>query len=479
MIIFNGKFGGLSNSKYSGIEGSLATCVGIDGHSTPGLLKVRQMLEKESGTTVSEFCKVKVALSTGINLWFSSTSGKVWAESAGTYVLVATLTATAGGVICLGAEEYDGYVYMATESRLHRIAIASATITPANWTAGLVLNWATFLATDSEYHPMVVQGVSLFIGDGKYIAKVSGTPHAFENNKLDLKSTMRIKTMAVYDIDIVIGPVISNNVNKTEILRWDTESESWTTSDPIEEDGINAFIRDDNYLYANCGQAGSIYFYDGQNLVLFQKIPGDWSPSKTAEIYPNAVATLQRIPIFGLSNLSGNPTLQGVYCLGSYSASYTKVIDLSYPVSAGLSTIKIGAIIVRGSNMWVSWTNGTTSGIDKLNWSKKYTSAYIETMMLNLDEVSRSISKSITDIIAGYASMPTNTKLNFKTKRYADDSWSSGKDGVDDTNLRITHTKESIPDLANLQVRIDFTVSSNDAPEIDQIIVQPALEKDK
>ena len=46
---------------------------------------------------------------------------------------------------------------------------------------------------------------------------------------------------------------------------------------------------------------------------------------------------------FGFSNGSGNPALQGVYSMGSYSKDYPKVLDLSWPISSGsLSSIEIG-----------------------------------------------------------------------------------------------------------------------------------------
>ena len=118
---------GLSDSKFSGILGSVYRCVGLDLHSEPGLLKVHQKLTKNSGTTVTEFCRVKVACSNGYSFWFSYTSGKIWARtSAGVWSLAYTTVPAAGSAGCLGAIEYNGYVYWATQSRLHRIILASA-----------------------------------------------------------------------------------------------------------------------------------------------------------------------------------------------------------------------------------------------------------------------------------------------------------------------------------------------------------------
>lgn len=468
--IFNGNWGGLSDSKFAGILGSFFRAVGIDAHSEPGILKVRQALAKESGATVTGLCKVRLAVSSGESFWFDSTSGKIWRRSsAGVYLLVHTTVAT-GTDGCLGAEEHDGYIYWATAGYLHRIPITNIA-TLAHWTANAVHDWGEFTNKDASFHPMVKQNLQLFIGDANYIAKVSGDTgaHAFTANALDLKQPYRVKTMITFDIDILIGTFIDDNVNKTEILRWDTESESWLTSDPIEENGINAFMRDDNFVYAQAGQAGRWYFYNGQQLIPDTRIPGDWSPTKTAYVHPQAVATHLTIPVFGLSNITGNPALQGVYSLGSYSKNYQKVLDLSYPISAGLSGVEIGAVLAVGEDLLVSWKFGDTYGVDKLNWSAKYASAYLETMILTPAEA-RNFLKTTEELLANYASLPANTGIGFKYKKKFEVAYSAAMTVIDDTNLMQIRVKNgTIPDIASLQIRIDLTVSGNNAPEIESI----------
>ena len=121
---------------------------------------------------------------------------------------------------------------------------------------------------------MAIQDITLFIGDGNQVASVdeNGT---FNSNALDINAPFRIKAMVPYEIDILIGTFVADNVNRTEIIRWDAVSETWNTSDPIEEVGINAFIRDDNYLYVNAGKVGNIYFYNGEQLLPYKTLPGD------------------------------------------------------------------------------------------------------------------------------------------------------------------------------------------------------------
>lgn len=464
-LIFDGQFQGLANSKWSGVPGSFYRSVGIDGHSQPGSITVHQKLTKESGTTVTELCKVRVACSNGYSFWFSSESGKIWArKSDGTWSLALTTTAAAGEVKCTGAAEYDGYIYWATESRLHRIAVASA---DDSW-SGQTLNWATFAVTNKTYHPMAIQDLTLFIGDGNQVASVddAGT---FNNNALDITSGLTITSMIDYEIDLLIGTITTTTVNKTQIIRWDCASPSWNTSDPIEEAGINAFIRDDNYMYVNAGRAGNIYYYNGETLEPFKKIPGTYSNTQYGTINPQAVGNYRGIPIFGFSNGSGNPALEGVYSFGSYSRDYPKVLDLSWVISPDVTSgLEIGAILVADFDILVAWKSGTSYGVDKIDYSNKYASAYIETRMIAPEK--RDVQKVLREISAFYNSLPAGTGITFSysvnAANYVDMT------SVTDTDLARVYAQLSVPEIGSLQFKISFTISGNTAPVLEALGIE-------
>ena len=80
MILLN-QIRGLADSKWNGILESVYKCIGLDLHSTPGLVKVHQKLTKNSGSTIDAFCRVSVSASNGYTFWFSYTSGKIWARA--------------------------------------------------------------------------------------------------------------------------------------------------------------------------------------------------------------------------------------------------------------------------------------------------------------------------------------------------------------------------------------------------------------
>jgi hypothetical protein len=300
ITIDNFNMGGLSDSKFSGVPYSLYKIIGFDLHTTPGVLKVAQKLTKDSGTTVTEFVKCMIVSTNGYTYHFSSESGKIWQRTdTGTWSLVYTTNPGAGEAGCLGAIEYNGYIYWATQSRLHRIPADNAKGS-ADWTANAVPNWQTFLVTDSQYHPMVIQNLDLYIGDGNLLAIVDSDEN-YVGDALDLPESYRIKCLAKFGTDVLIGTVVDDKVNKAQVFRWNTYSVSFTTADEIDEVGINAFIPGDNVIYVNAGLRGNIYVYDGEQLHLFMKIPGEYSPLEYGRVHPNAAANFNGRILLGFS----------------------------------------------------------------------------------------------------------------------------------------------------------------------------------
>ncbi|MEA3430189.1 MAG: hypothetical protein U9R08_02870 [Nanoarchaeota archaeon] len=473
--IFSGIFGGLSNSKWSGYEGSFYRSVGIDAHSTPGILKIQQKLAKISSTTIDSFCKVRIGASDGSTLWFSETTGKIWREDSGSVTLVHTTTPAAGNAGCLGAFEYDGYIYWATSARLHRKTITDL----SDWTGGVTEDWATFTNANTSYHLMTVVSKKLFIGDGNLLAMVEDdSGHVFTANKLDLDAEYIITALDRYDIDVVIGTKINDKVSRCKVIRFDTVGSSWTSEDEIPENGVNSFIRRDNDLFLQAGDTGRIFFYNGSKAVRHSRMPGDWDHEKKAVIYPHSSAMFKGVPVIGVSNISDTPAsneplLLGVYSLGSYSRDYQDVLDLSFPISTGNTTgnIKIGGILVKGNYILVAWQDGSTYGLDRIDYSNKYTSAYMETMILS-EGAERVNKKTLSELIANYVSLPADCNVKFKYKSKHDAAYSTSYlttvDDTDRNQLRLD--SNSIAEVMALQLKIEFTVKVNNAPEVESIL---------
>jgi hypothetical protein len=347
--------GGLSDSKYQGQENSLAELVGFDIHSEPGILKNNQKLTKESGVLIDDLVKKILVCSDGNTYLFGSTAGKIWKRNdAGTYSLEATAAPAAGTAGIIDAYEYRGYIYYSMQSRLGRVAVGA----PTDWSSRSD-SWSTFSNTDADFHPFYEVNQVLYVGDATYLAQVDAG--VFSANALDIASPLRIKALGKILTDVLLGTYVTAYKALTEILRWNTWSESYSVSDEIPEIGINCFLRTDNFVLVNAGTKGNFYLYDGEVLENYKRIPGEWTGTVGASIHPNAACNMFGLPLFGLSNISGNPAKQGIYSLGGYDRNYPKVFNLEWLISNGRSSgVDIGAIELNGTTLLASWKNQDT-----------------------------------------------------------------------------------------------------------------------
>ncbi len=459
--------GGLADSKYQGQANSIAEMVGFDLHSEPGILKHNQKLTKESGTTIDDLVKAIIPCSDGNTYLFGSTNGKVWQRtSAGAYSLVATAAPAAGNVGILDAYEYQGYIYYSTQSRLGRVAVGA----PTNW-ATRDDNWKTFANTDADFHPFEEVNQVLYVGDAKDLAQVdAGT---YSASALDIKTPLRIKALGRILTDILIGTFVNVYLVATEIFRWNTWStDSYQSSDDIPEVGINCFLKTDNYVLVNAGRKGNFYEYDGSQLQGGKRIPGDWTGTNEALIHPNASCNMFGLPLFGLSNISGNPALQGVYSLGGYDRNYPQVLNLEWIISTGHSSaIDIGAIELVGTVLLVSWKDATVPasivyGVDKIDLTAKVVTAYFATRVIN---IGRSQSKVLSGFV-GYRSLPNDSTIKIYHKVNYATSWTEATT-VTDVDRKIIEIKESFPEAAVIQIKVESNAATganvNNAPEIE------------
>ncbi len=461
--------GGLADSKWSGVEFSLYKLTGWDIHSTPGLLKVAQKMTAETaGSPPTEFCKAPLNSSNGAQYWGSSTSGKIWERpTSGTWRLVHTVTAGAGESKILGMVEYQGYIYVFTESKVHRITVAEAD--DNDWGNDLTEDWATFTVTDKELHPYIEQNQVLYIGDGNLVAQVNG--NTFTADALDIKTPLRIKSFGRIATDVLLGTYVADNVTQTEIIRWNTSGVSYSTSDTIPEVGINAFLPADNFVIVQAGNQGNLYYYDGDKLEEYLKIPGDYSPTAYGEVYPTAVGSLGGKILFGFSNGSGNPADQGIYQIARSTRNHDYILDFPYPTSLRtgddsenlvLTGTEIGGILIVGTDVYASFKNGANIGIDKLDYSNKMELAYFETRVMS-DE--REKLSNFSKIAVAYASLPEDTGITIEYEKNYSASFTETSE-VTDPQRKIVYVEDKV-EATTFRLKVSPTVSGNDAPQIE------------
>jgi len=461
--IKNQALGGISDSDYLGLENSVSKMVGFNLHSEPGIMKVNQKFTKVSGTTITELCKHAVYASNGESYFFSSESGKIWRiKSDFTVELAYTTVASVGESKCLGADEYNGYIVWYTQNKVHRISLANALV--ATWTT-LNLNWQAFAVGDLLYHPSSIQNDVLYIGDNYEVAALDDATWT-ATGALNIKvrtGAHRISAMMNFTTGILFG-TITVAVNAIMAL-WNTWSTHITGKDELPEQGVNCFLKMDNYAIASVGRKGNFYSFNGSIGEQVRKIPGDWDGGKEAVVYPGSNANRFGLPLFGVSNYNGNPCPQGIYSVGKYSAGYNNVLNLEYPISTGnLSNIEIGAVVLRGYDMLVAWKDSTdpeaiVCGVDKLDHSNKISGAYFETRVIELNP--DQVKEFTVDVY--YRLLPTGTNITLQVQKdYG--SWSDVITLANDAKHKRKYTSVKIK-ASTAKFRVITSASVNTAPE--------------
>jgi len=443
--------GGLSETIYRGIEGSFYRSVGTDIWSKNGVIQASQKPTKDSGTTITALCKYAIVASDGNTYWAGNdgNDGKIWKRtSAGSWSLVYTSTSDK----IYGFVEHNGYFYWATASSLYKVATNSA-------------DWATDKVKVGDFpngttpHPMKVHLTELYIGDGKDVVVASDPT----SSVLDLHPDFTIQALESAGIDLLIGAKVSNT-NRAGIFRWNCNDPSWNFEDYINEDGINAMIVDNftNDVIVSAGSQGNIYSYDGYSLRFRRKIPGDYSPS--AKSIVNSMANFGDKILIGVSNSTGNPCLQGVYVYRN--ESYPR-INLDYVISQNkTSDIEIGAILVQGQDIFFAWKDGTTYGVDKVDWNTKYSGAYFETMLLEPDVYQE---KLFQEFRISTEDIPTSCSIAVSYKKDGDTSYTA-VNGSPITSGTFNTLNDAI-ESRGIQLKFVLTTSGNNSPAVKEFYV--------
>ena len=344
-MIYNKWYLGQSKSKYD--TNGFDNLVNCDVHSEPGALKCQLALILDSATP-NEAC-IQATAANGDTFFASTASGKIWKRTAaGTYSLVHTN----GQGSNVGIRFFNSNLYYATTAKLGKITEAFAS-SEASWSEEDD-SFGTF-TNSGAYKPMYELNLSLFIGDGKYLASVDSAGD-FSANSLDIYADQIITTITGVGTDLLIGTIMGANKSYSKVFLWDTISASWTIEDDVPEIGVNCFIPTDNITFAQCGTAGWIYYWTGAKMEKFKQIR-----SVTTGVNHYASTKLSGKALYGVATK--------VFSLHRADKDFPYSIVQEYTATTGT----IGSLGTSGANLLVP--NGTN--VNKIGTS--YATAVITT----------------------------------------------------------------------------------------------------
>jgi len=415
---------------------------GLDIHSYPGQVLASNSMVKESGSTVTELVKCVAPITGDETLWFSCHTGKVWKRtSAGGWSLFHTLTSMTGGI--LGACNYHGQVFFATGNKLGRYNYGTNT-----WYE----NEHTFTRADAMFKPMVVQNLTLYIGDQDYIASVwwNGSTFVWNDNALDIPYEQRASTLGKWKGNLIIGTYSRSSESNAMVLVWDTYSDSWTYEDYVPERWINTIIPADNNLYMQCGGTGNLYFYDGVQLIKDKVLRGEIT---TPDSQGGFGAHQSGVQYKGQALFFGSA---GIWSITNFNSELPRSIHKRYIPSLLNTGEIIGCITTVGDNLLVSYEATGGTGVD--NISSNLYSGYLITPVAY---------GNYQNVEIKYASLPAGTSIGIETK-INDGSWIT-QTPIIDSIRQIVYFDGSLGDVNTLQVKMTLNTSGTSTPVVDYI----------
>lgn len=416
--------------------------VGIDIHRDNSILQVSQALTQETDV-FTDLVKwiVRDDNETTYKYWALGDTGNLYKSVSvgGTWSLDSNLGGSGQGLIV-----YNGGRYYAT----------ATTLTGAT---SHTLDTATF-------HPMAIYLGSLWIGCGRYLAKLE-SDGTFTARQLTLPAGNQIKSLEVYGDRILLSTFFGTNVYdqaESYLFTYDGTADFPEQSFYLEECGQNALISWENILLDFAGIGGNVYAFNNAFLDKAKQIPDIYTDvGDYAYVDPGAVAQYSGNILAGLSIGSGSG-LGGVWEFGRKNEDMPFAMTLPYLISTGSTNVQIGAIMTGGSNRFlVSWKDGSSYGMDALDTSAKASSGYFSTQKF---EVARYSHKELIKGLGVVAEpLPTSTSITVQYKADDASTWSTGGT-ITSTNQ---HDPLSFPVRAKVfQAKLTLNTSGNTTPKI-------------
>lgn len=355
-------YGGISHGKKIGSQGAFRYAESADIHSDPNEWSILPKATKVSGTTVDSLVKWIVdGTPYSTSRYFYAENGKIFQEtSGGTWSSLRTVSNSGGQ----GLEIHDDYLYYTQDTQIGRYGLLSGTPSfTDNWQTGLNDTSGTNIA------PLKAFKEGLAVGHGSYLGWWDGA--VWQADRLVLPPDFSIRSLTIIDGMLMIGAWRGTTVLDAEagfIFEWDGTATTFTDFYPV--DGApNALINTGNDLFSVVGSKGNVYRgWDPASKV--HQIP-NLAATEYVEILPGAIDIWKNQTIIGCGGNTDSTTMpQGIYTYGAADEMFPPVLNYAYLCSTGTQTgtgFKIGAVKGIGSELYFSWKDASSYGVDKVS----------------------------------------------------------------------------------------------------------------
>ena len=314
---------------------------------------------------------------------------------------------------------------------------------------------------DDKYHPIRQHLNFLAIANERYLATLEGGD-VYDPHRLTLPSGTRIRALGFWREFLAIGTWRGTSItdyDQGRIFFWDGTNDTYNFFIDVPEGGVNTLVGTKGLLYVWAGYSGDMLVYGGgdaaQKIKKIPKINKDIS--KSIEILPNASDMWRGLITFGVGDSTSTDVERGVYTWGSLNRIFPQGLAFDYPLSLGRQTgtgVKIGMVHPSGQNLFTSWQNSNTFGVDKVSLSNEpYQTATYETLIIDYNLISQQHLPLLARV--DFQALRTGETITIKVKKDRADSWTILKtqSTVGATTVRGTIRGEA----KEIQLAVDVT----------------------
>lgn len=250
------------------------------------------------------------------------------------------------------------------------------------------------LVTDVDFHPMCQHINLLCVGNERYVATWDGIPGGtsdnYQANRIVLPAGWKVRDLESTGEYLAIvawkGTSITD-FDESMIFFWDGYSSTYNFFIPIKEGVVTSAVPLEGRLYWITNR-GDIFMWDG-TVTKLHTIPG-LTQQTYVDVYPDAMRNFQGLIRIGVAGTTNSAVVeQGVYTYGTKTSAYPESLSFDYPISTGTrkaTTLKIGALGVRGNTLFISWDDNGTYGVDVVTTTAApFATGVYESLIVNDD----------------------------------------------------------------------------------------------
>lgn len=367
-------FGGFSEDRHLGIDGSFWRAAGVEVRKFPRELRLSKAISTQSPSVVqgapqagSVTTNGDTIVGSGVCAGASTEQGKVYRRAKGTQAWAHVYTFS-GNPPILDIKEYNGFLYFTTASALHRIQIAD-TKTDVTWTTMTV----AYQSLNSSYvaHPMFEAFNNLYVGNGYCVAMLSPAS-VWTAAKLQLDSydevcrTTFVGSMLRFWCRKTFDTSASYQRDEGAVVLWNGTSDAYTERVPLSGmfqtcatlDGLDYFI---------AGFTPALYVLNGLTPMRLKVIPNRSGSTehdliaRQSRFFPNAMVAHRGVLYFGTP--TDNADIEtGIWSYGRLNEAFPFSMNLDYVLTGD----DVSLVMVGDDNMLIAGLSNST--IHRLYW---------------------------------------------------------------------------------------------------------------